>query len=162
LINSTFININKQYTIDKNSILGGSMNKLKLNDLAWVSIILRLSIASLFLGAAVIKIKGGIDGSITYYMSMFEKSIFPLFLVKAHASIIMFIEFILAIWLISGYKLRYAWIASSLTLISLAFGMIFVYKFDVASDNYIYALVSLIGLVLSSHDPIQFKKNLEV
>lgn len=134
------------------------MNQLNFTkNLPVISLILRLAIGTLFLGAGIIKISGGIEGSISYYMSMFEKTIFPIFLVKAHASIIMILELFLAVWLISGIKIKYAWIASALTLLSLAFGMIFTYKFDVASDNYIYVLITGIGILLSPYD----KYNLE-
>ncbi len=129
------------------------MNKDITNkNLQLVSILLRLSIGTLFLGAAIIKVKGGIDGSIAYYTSIFEKTIFPLFLVKMHASIIMPLEFILAIWLFSGFKLKTAWIASAVTLVTLAFGMIFAYKFDVTSDNYLYVLICCLGILLSPYD----------
>jgi uncharacterized membrane protein YphA (DoxX/SURF4 family) len=135
------------------------MNTEELNkNLSIFSLILRLAIGSLFLGAAIIKVQGGIDGNIAYYMGIFEKSIFPVFLVKIHASMIMFIEFILAFWLLSGFKLRQAWIASAFTLISLAFGMIFVYKFDVVSDNLIYVALSGLGVLLAPYDKFRFDK----
>lgn len=135
------------------------MNTEQLNkNLSTFSLILRLAIGSLFLGAAIIKVQGGIEGNIAYYMGIFEKSIFPTFLVKIHASVIMFIELALAIWLISGFKLKQAWISSALTLITLAFGMIFVYKFDVVSDNLIYVALSGLGLVLAPYDKYRFIK----
>lgn len=127
------------------------------NQLSLISLILRISIGLLFLGAAIIKVQGGIDGSIAYYMSMFKESIFPEFLVKIHASMIMFLEFALGLWLLSGLKLKYAWIASALTLISLAFGMIFVYKFDVVSDNFIYVLITCLGIYIEPYD--KFRMN---
>ena len=135
------------------------MNNEELNkNLSIFSLILRLAIGSLFLGAAVIKVQDGIDGNITYYLGIFEKSIFPTFLVKVHASVIMFVEFTLAIWLISGLKLKQAWIASAATLISLAFGMIFVYKFDVVSDNILYVALSCVGILLAPYDKYRFNK----
>jgi hypothetical protein len=119
---------------------------------------LRLAIGTLFLGTAIIKVKGGISGNIAYFLSVFEKSIFPIFLVKIHASVIMFIEFILAFWLFSGVKLKEAWLASGITLISLAFGMIFVYKFDVVSDNYIYVLITCFGVLLAPYDTYRLRR----
>lgn len=133
--------------------------EIQSKNLSLISLILRLSMGTLFLGAAIIKVKGGIDGNIAYYLSIFEKSIFPQFLVKIHASIIMFVEFLLALWLFSGFKLKEAWIASAVTLISLAFGMIFVYKFDVVSDNYIYVLMTALGLFLTPYDNFRIKKD---
>ena len=126
--------------------------KITEENLSLISLVLRLSIGTLFLGAGIIKVQGGIDGNITYYMSIFEKSIFPHTLIKAHASVIMIVEFILAVWLFSGVQLKKAWFASITILISLAFGMIFVYKFDVVSDNYIYVLISCLGVALTPYD----------
>lgn len=135
------------------------MNTEELNkNLSTFSLILRLAIGSLFLGAAIIKVQGGVDGNIAYYMGIFEKSIFPIFIVKIHASVIMFVEFILAFWLFSGFKLKQAWIASAITLVSLAFGMIFVYKFDVVSDNIIYVALSGLGVLLAPYDRFRVKK----
>jgi thiosulfate dehydrogenase [quinone] large subunit len=135
------------------------MNNEELNkNLSLFSLILRLALGSLFLGAAIIKVQGGIDGNIAYYMGIFEKSIFPTFLVKIHGSIIMFVEFILGLWLVSGFKLKQAWIASATTLISLAFGMIFVYKFDVVSDNLIYVVMSCVGILIAPYDKYRFLK----
>lgn len=123
-------------------------------DLQVLSLLLRLSMGTLFLGAAIIKIPGGTEGTVSYYMSMFEKSMLPVFLVKMHASVILFVELGLALWLLSGHKLKAAWLASALTLISLAFGMIFVHKFDVVSDNYVYVLISGVGYILASYDQL--------
>lgn len=133
------------------------ISQTEKNNLSLISLVLRISIGSLFLGAGIIKISGGVDGSIAYYMSMFEKSIFPIFLVKIHASVIMFVELLLGVWLLSGIKLRFAWIASIITLLSLAFGMIFTYKFDVVSDNYIYVALSCLGILLEPYDHYRLK-----
>lgn len=41
--------------------------------------------------------------------SLFEHSLLPRFLVEAHASVILFVELALALWLLSGYRLALAW-----------------------------------------------------
>ncbi|EQC46428.1 hypothetical protein M899_2004 [Bacteriovorax sp. BSW11_IV] len=125
---------------------------LDKKNLKVVSVLLRVIVASLFLGAALIKVSGGVSGTIAYYSSLFEKSMLPMFMVKVHASVVMFLEFILAFWLISGIRLKEAWVASGLMLISFAFGMVFIHKFDVASDNYLYAALCCLGLLLSKFD----------
>src|SRR4051794_19569057 len=102
-------------------------------DLHWVSVFLRASLGSLFLSAAIAKVPGGISGTVGYYSTLFEHSLLPRFLVTAHASVIMLVEFILAAWLITGYRLALAWKAAALVLVSLAVGMIFAGKTDVAS-----------------------------
>jgi len=121
-------------------------------DLHWVSVFLRAAFGSLFLIAAISKVPGGVAGTVGYYRGLFEHSLLPHFLVTLHASVIMFVEFALGAWLLSGYRLALAWKASALVLLSLAAGMVFAGKFDVASSNYIYLALSLGGLVTSRFD----------
>jgi hypothetical protein len=121
-------------------------------DLHWVSVFLRASLGSLFLAAAISKVPHGIAGTVGYYSTLFEHSLLPSFLVKAHASVIMLVEFALALWLLSGYRLVLAWKSAALVLMSLAVGMLFAGKTDVASDNYVYVALALGGLVTSRFD----------
>jgi len=121
-------------------------------DLHWVSVFLRAAFGSLFLIAAISKLPGGVAGTVGYYTSLFEHSLLPQFLVTLHASVIMVVEFVLGAWLLSGYRLALAWKASALVLLSLAAGMVFAGKYDVASSNYIYLALSLGGLVTSRFD----------
>jgi uncharacterized membrane protein YphA (DoxX/SURF4 family) len=121
-------------------------------DLHWVSLLLRAAIGSLFLIAGLTKIPGGIAGTVSYYEGLFQHSLLPSFLVTAHASAIMFVELGLGAWLLSGYRLRAAWKAAALVLASLAIGMMFAGKYDVASDNYVYVALALGGLVTSRFD----------
>jgi len=121
-------------------------------ELHWVSVFQRASLGSLFLSAAITKLPGGIAGTVEFYSKMFEHSLLPSFLVTAHASVIMAVEFILAAWLLSGYRLALAWKATAAVLLSLAVGMIFAGKTDSASDNYVYIGLSLVGLLTSRFD----------
>jgi hypothetical protein len=121
-------------------------------ELHWVSVFLRASLGSLFLSAAISKLPGGITGTVGYYSKLFEHSLLPSFLVTAHATVIIGVEFILAAWLLSGYRLALAWKAAATVLLSLAVGMIFAGKTDVASDNYVYIALSLVGLMTSPFD----------
>jgi hypothetical protein len=126
-------------------------------NLHWVSVFSRASLGSLFLSAAISKVPGGISGTVAYYSKLFEHSLLPGFLVTAHASVIMSVEFILAAWLLSGYRLALAWKAAAAVLVSLAVGMIFAGKTDVASDNYGYVALSLGGLLASPFDRWQWR-----
>jgi len=121
-------------------------------DLHWVSVLLRAALGSLFLSAAISKVPGGTSGTVAYYSTLFEHSLLPRVLVTTHASVILWVEFLLAFWLLSGYRLALAWKASALVLVSLAVGMLFAGKFDVASDNYLYVALALGGLVTSRFD----------
>jgi hypothetical protein len=121
-------------------------------DLHWVSVFLRGSLGSLFLVAAIAKMPGGVAGTVGYYSSLFEHSLLPAFLVRAHASVILFVELALALWLLSGYRLALAWKSAAVVLVSLAVGMLFAGKTDVASDNYVYVALALGGLVTARFD----------
>jgi uncharacterized membrane protein YphA (DoxX/SURF4 family) len=129
-------------------VLGASIQR----DLHWVSVFLRLSIGSLFLSAGITKLPGGVTGTVAYYTSLFEHSLLPMFLVRAHASLIMFVELGLGLWLLSGVRLALAWKVAALVLTSLAVGMLFAAKYDVAHDNYVYVLLSAAGLLASRFD----------
>lgn len=128
------------------------MSEATTKNLHWVSVLMRLSIGSLMLVAALNKVPNGIEGTVGYFTSVFEKSLLPLFLVKIYAASIMVVEFLAAAWLLSGYKLKAAWIFNGLLLVSLAVGMALVGKYDVASNNYAYVVIAGIGLLASSYD----------
>ena len=120
--------------------------------LHWVSILMRLAIGTLFLCAAIVKTPLGIPGIIAYYSSLLDHSLLPGFLVKTHAALILFFEYGLALWLFSGWRLPLAWKVGGALLVSLAVGMIFAGKYDVASANYIYVLLCAVGLFSSEFD----------
>jgi hypothetical protein len=109
-------------------------------------------LGSLFLSAAISKLPGGVSGTVAFYSKLFEHSLLPGFLVTAHATVIIGVEFILAAWLLSGYRLALAWKATAAVLLSLAVGMIFAGKTDSASDNYVYIALALVGLLTSRFD----------
>lgn len=124
----------------------------KNKELQWLSALLRLSLGSLFISAALTKIPYGISGTVSYYAALFKDSLLPSVLVEAHASAIMFVEFATGLWLLSGFRLALAWKFTGLLLLSLAIGMVFAGKYETAADNYVYALLTGLGLFLSSHD----------
>jgi hypothetical protein len=117
-----------------------------------VSLLMRLAIGTLFLSAAIVKTPLGIGGIIAYYSSLLDKSLLPDLLVKTHAALILFFEYGVAVWLFSGWRLQLAWKVAGILLVSLAIGMIFAGKYDVASANYIYVLLCGVGLFSSEFD----------
>lgn len=122
--------------------------------LQWISLILRMSIISLFAAAAISKLDGGVAGTVAYFSSIFEKTWLPMVLIKPYAAAVMFIEIGLAIWILIGIRLRAAWIVTGLFTITLAFGMLVAGEYGTASDNYIYVLICCIGLLLNGYDHI--------
>lgn len=129
-----------------------SFNESSARDLHWVSVFLRATLGSLFLIAGLTKLPGGVAGTVGYYESLFQGSLLPNVLVKTHAGAIMFVELALGAWLLSGYRLSTAWKVAALVLSSLAVGMMFAGKYDVANDNYVYVALALGGLVTSRFD----------
>jgi len=122
---------------------------------AWASVILRLAIASLFIAAVVPKVKDGsksMNATATGIQAMFKDTWLPQGMVAMHVHVMPYIEVIIPIWLIVGFRLKIGWIVTGLFLISLAFGMLVAQKGDVAAHNYGYVLISAIGLYLSRFD----------
>lgn len=121
----------------------------------WASLVLRLAVASLFSSAAVGKLQGGaesIRGTVGYFQATFAETWLPPALVTMHGYATPFIEALIAVWLVVGYRLKAGWVLTCLFTISLAFGMAVARKHDVASNNYIYVLICAAGLYVSRFD----------
>ncbi len=124
----------------------------------WMSWVLRLAVASLFFAAAVRKLQGGaetIQKTVAFFQTTFENTWLPAKLVSIHAYATPFVEALIVIWLISGFRLTAAWVFAALFATSLAFGMSVAGKFDTAADNYTYVLICCAGLLLSRHDRLR-------
>ena len=119
------------------------------------SLVLRLAVGSLFLAAAVRKLQGGmetIQKTVRFFQTTFETTWLPEKLVNIHAYATPFVEAMIVIWLISGFRLKAAWVFTALFTTSLAFGMSVAGKFDTAADDYTYVLICCAGLLLSRYD----------
>ncbi len=124
----------------------------------WASLLLRLAIGSLFFAAAVRKLQGGLDSiqaTVSYFRTTFESTWLPEVLVTAHGYATPFVEALIVIWLVSGFRLQAAWVFTTLFTISLAFGMSVAGKFDTAANNYTYVLICCAGLILSHYDRVR-------
>ena len=121
----------------------------------WASLVLRLAVGSLFFAAAVRKLQGGmetIQKTVGFFQTTFENTWLPAKLVSIHAYATPFVEALIVIWLISGFRLTAAWVFTTLFTTSLAFGMSVAGKFDTVADNYTYVLICCAGLLLSRYD----------
>ena len=124
----------------------------------WVSLILRLAMATLFFSAAVSKLKGGtasIAGTVQFFRTTFENTWLPGPMVTLHAYLTPFVEALLVIWLLTGFRLPAAWVVTALFLITLAFGMSVAGKHDVAAHNFNYVLICCAGLYFSRFDRLR-------
>ena len=127
------------------------MNMDKNNiELAWASIILRLAMISLFAVAGIAKFIGGYQNAVAMVAGSVKGSFLPEFLINIYAHILPFAEVLIALWLLSGIKLRAAWIFTAFVLISLGFGLT-VAKQN-GADVYMYVLIACAGLILSRYD----------
>lgn len=131
---------------------------LELKDVApWASLVVRLAIASLFFAAAVRKLQGGretIQKTVDFFRTTFEDTWLPEILVTVHGYATPFVEAFIVIWLISGFRLKAAWIFTTLFMTSLAFGMSVAGEFASAANNYTYVLICCVGLLLSPYDRV--------
>jgi uncharacterized membrane protein YphA (DoxX/SURF4 family) len=121
----------------------------------WASLVLRLAVGSLFFAAAVRKLQGGaetIQKTVRFFQTTFENTWLPATLVNIHAYATPFVEALIVIWLITGFRLMAPWVFAALFATSLAFGMSVAGKFDTAADNYTYVLICCAGLLLSRYD----------
>ncbi len=121
-------------------------------ELTWISYILRLAMASLFFVAGVNKFVAGLGNSAQYMTAMFSKTWLPTLLVAPYVYLLPFIEVLVAVWLLSGQKLKEAWIATALLLVSLAFGMAVAQQYAVAASNYVYVVIACLGIYVSKYD----------
>ncbi|MFH1418832.1 MAG: MauE/DoxX family redox-associated membrane protein [Planctomycetota bacterium] len=132
---------------------------LELDDVDQLSaLVLRLAVGSLFLAAAVRKLQGGgetIQKTVRFFRTTFENTWLPEKLVTAHVYATPFVETLIVVWLISGFRLRAAWVFAALFTASLAFGMSVAGKFNTAADNYTYVLNCCAGLLRSRCDRVR-------
>ena len=128
-------------TIDKNN-----------PELCWISLILRIAMASLFAVAALYKFMMGFDKMAVMIIGMFKDSFLPVWLVTPYAYGIAFAEALIAVWLLVGVKLRAAWIFTAFVFMSLAFGMVVAKQGTTASENYVYMMMACAGLYFSRYD----------
>ncbi len=98
---------------DKSSVAG-----------CWISLIIRLSIFSLFTASVIGKYVRGVEGGVKFFHSVFAKSWAPQTFVTFYAYIVPFIETSLLIWLLVGVRLRLAWIVTGMYLITLSSGLV--------------------------------------
>jgi hypothetical protein len=63
-----------------------------------------------------------------------------------------FVEPLIVVWLVAGFRLKTGWIFTTLFMTSLAFGMIVAGQPDTAAHNYGYVLLCVVGLYLSPFD----------
>ncbi|MBP9865537.1 MAG: DoxX family protein [Candidatus Omnitrophica bacterium] len=120
------------------------------------SLLLRLAVASIFIAAVAGKFKMGFGATVPMFQGMFKETWLPAPLVTMFATVLPWLEIVIPVWLLSGFRLKCAWLFSGLVLISLAFGMMVAGNYAVASSNYQYVLLCCAGLYFSAFDCLQW------
>lgn len=118
---------------------------------AWISCILRLAFVTLFGVAALTKFMMGLGTSAQYMIGMFKATWLPAPLVSIYAYTLPWVEAAIALWLLSGVRLKEAWVLTAFTLISLAFGLM-VTQNQMSAGVYGYVLMACAGLYFSDFD----------
>ena len=131
------------------------MNQESSCSKAAISLLLRLSAVSIFAAAVAGKIQMGFGGVAPMFQQLFKDTWPPMPLVTLHAHLTPWLEILLPLWLLSGFRLRAAWFVSTLFMILLAFGMMVAKNFPVAASNYFYVLLFCAGLYFSEWDKLQ-------
>ncbi len=125
---------------------------------ALISCILRLAIAILFGIAAYSKFAGGLENVVTNFQAMFKDTWLPMPLVTLHARLTPWIEAVIALWLLSGIKLKCAWTLTAFFTVSLAFGMLVAGQGATVANIYLYILICCAGLHFSQYDTCSIEK----
>ena len=116
---------------------------------SWISIILRVAVALMFVVAAIGKLVD-FNGYVAMTTGMFKDTILPGWLLTPYIYVLPFAEALIPVWLLVGFKLRAAWIYTAVVLTSLMFGLL-IAKQNVA-DMFLFILVACVGLYMSKYD----------
>lgn len=120
------------------------------------SLLLRLAVASIFIAAVVGKFQMGFGQMVPMFQGMFKETWLPGSMVTIYATVLPWLELLIPVWLLSGFRLKCAWLFTGLVLISLAFGMMVAKNIPVATGNYMFVLMCCAGLYFSSFDCLQW------
>ncbi len=130
-------------------------NTVKDKDLGAVSILLRLGASCLFFVTARNQMEYGYYAISSKMKSMFQ-GLLPYSTIDFAAKTICLTQIILALWILSGIRLRAAWFCSGIFMVSLCFGLLILKQYNHVYGNYIYLLFICAGLAVSKHDRLQF------
>src|SRR3989338_4657615 len=117
-----------------------------------ISLLLRISMIVLFGTAGLDKFAGGLDNVVGYFQATFKDTWLPMPLVTFHARITPFVEVLIALWLLVGYRLKLAWMVTGLFTITLAFGMLVGKQVPFVANNFFYVFLFCVGLYFCGQD----------
>ncbi len=127
-------------------------SNLQEKNATWISIFMRLAII-IFLGlSGVRKVMGGVGDTIGQFQQMYADTGTPMWLVTAQAWMVPYLEVLIGIWLLLGFKLRAAFVTSALLTLNFCVAMKILGKGDVVANNSLFVLLCCVGLYFCHQD----------
>ena len=117
--------------------------------LPWTSLITRAAVASMYAATSIRYFLNGFGGVIRYTEHALEGTWLPMPLVSGFAHVIPWLELVIWIWLVVGYRLRAAWVVAGLYTVLLGFGNMVALK---TANDYLHVLLCLVGLNTAHYD----------
>ena len=118
----------------------------------WISVFMRVAII-IFLGlSGVRKVAAGVGQSVERMQEAFAGTGTPMWLVTGQSWVVPYLEIVIGIWLLTGYKLRAAFITSALLTLNFCAAMKILGKGDVVANNSLYVLLCCVGLYFCQRD----------
>lgn len=125
---------------------------LEEKNATWISFFMRVAII-IFLGfSGVRKVMGGVGESVERMQQFFADTGTPMWLVTGQSWVVPYLEVFIGIWLLLGYKLRGAFIASALLTLNFCGAMKILGKGDVVANNSLFVLLCCVGLFFCHRD----------
>lgn len=135
---------------------------LREKNAAWISVFMRIAII-IFLGlSGVRKVMGGVGTTIPRFQEMYAGTGTPMWLVTGQAWAVPFIEVFIGLWLLVGYKLRGAFIASALLTLNFCVAMKILSNHGVVANNSLFVLLCCVGLYFCDQDRLSLDHYLAI
>ncbi len=135
--------------------MGEATDSTGWDERAWIALILRSGIACLFGIAGLNKIIDGPGTFVEYARDYLQGSWMPTPLVEAYPWVMPFAQLAIAIWLVSGYRLRVAWITVSFYTLTIAVGSEIAGRYGAGANAYLFLGLCCTGLWFSRSDRLR-------
>ena len=106
-------------------------------DLGVVSLLLRLAVSCLFYMVARNQMQYGYIAISSKMRALFS-GLLPSSLIGFTSKTICLAQLVIAIWLFTGIRLRWAWISSGIFMVTLCFGLLILKQYNHVYGNYLY------------------------
>ena len=111
-----------------------------------IMLLMRLAVGMIFWTAGLQHLGTGIGEFVRNLLVQFAGTILPPFLIASFGYILPFLETIVGLLLLIGLFTRLAFIAAAILFLNLVWGPFLIAQTDVASQNAVFFLISILGL----------------